>query len=80
VADAVVFGVPDPRWGEAVAAAVALEPDADVTERDLMEHLAGRVAGYKKPRTLVLRDSLDRGPTGKLNLSRLKASIREDVQ
>lgn len=80
VADAVVFGVPNLRWGEAVAAIVALEPGLDVTERDLMEHLAGRVAGYKKPRTLVLRDSLDRGPTGKLNLNRLKASIREDTQ
>lgn len=80
VDDAVVFGVPDPRWGEAVAAVVALEPGLDVTERDLMEHLAGRVAGYKKPRILVLRDSLDRGPTGKLNLRHLKASIREGRQ
>ncbi|MFC7401816.1 AMP-binding protein [Citricoccus sp. GCM10030269] len=75
VADVVVFGVPDPRWGEAVAAVVEVEPGAEVTERDLLDHVAGRLAGFKKPRTLVLRHSLDRGPTGKLNMAQLKSSL-----
>ena len=72
VTDAVVFGVPDPQWGERVAAMVAVEPGSVTTEQELLEHVASRLAGYKKPRTLILRDTLDRGPSGKLNMTALK--------
>lgn len=73
VVDAVVFGTPDPVWGERVTAVVATEPSASVTEEGLLQHVGSRLAGYKKPRTLILRDTLDRGPSGKLNMRSLKS-------
>jgi acyl-CoA synthetase (AMP-forming)/AMP-acid ligase II len=75
VTDAVVFGTPDPRWGERVAAVVAVAPDSGVTAQDLLDHLGPRLAGYKKPRTLILRDTLDRGPSGKLDMRAIKATL-----
>lgn len=79
VTDAVVFGMPDERWGERVAAMVAVEPGAGVTEEGLLSFLGDRLAGYKKPRHLVLRDSLERSPTGKLNMAALKRALGDDV-
>lgn len=77
IEDAVVFGVPDPRWGEAVAAVVAVQPGIRLTQEAILDHLTDRLAGYKKPRVLVLRDSLDRGPTGKLDMRRVKQIVQE---
>lgn len=79
VVDAVVFGAPDPLWGERVSAVVAVEPGSQVTEQDLIQHVGSRLAGYKKPRTLILRDTLDRGPSGKLNMRSLKALAAQDT-
>ncbi|MEV4900881.1 AMP-binding protein [Citricoccus sp. NPDC055426] len=79
VLDAVVFGAPDPVWGERVTAVVATAPNAAVTEQDLLHHVGTRLAGYKKPRTLILRDTLDRGPSGKLNMRSLKALAAQDA-
>lgn len=77
VADAVVFGVADERWGEVVAAAVALEPGTWVAEEDLLAFVGGRLAGYKKPRRLSVREDLGRGPTGKLDMRVLRASLEK---
>jgi acyl-CoA synthetase (AMP-forming)/AMP-acid ligase II len=75
VADAVVFGLPDERWGEKVAAVVALEPGSTLSEADLLAFVGERLAGYKKPRRLELRDRLERGPTGKLDMAALRESL-----
>lgn len=79
VLDAVVFGAPDPVWGERVTAVVAVEPSRQVTEQELIQHVGSRLAGYKKPRTLILRDTLDRGPSGKLNMRSLKTLAAQDT-
>ena len=63
---AVTFSVPHSRLGEAVAAAVVLEEGKDVTERELREHVANRLAPYKIPQQIVFLDSIPKGPTGKL--------------
>jgi len=68
VADAVVVGIPDPRWGERVAALVAPADDAlpgEPTLDALQAHARERLAGYKLPRVLHLVDEVVRLPTGK---------------
>ncbi|GAA4744665.1 AMP-binding protein [Actinomycetospora chibensis] len=63
VVDAVVVGVPDERFGARVAAMVAAV--APVEEADLIAHVRGRLAAYKAPRHVLIRDSVGRGPHGK---------------
>lgn len=72
VDDAIVFGVPDPRWGEVVAAAVVVSDPVAVTEAELITHVGMELAGYKKPRILYVVRDLERGPTGKVDLARLR--------
>jgi acyl-CoA synthetase (AMP-forming)/AMP-acid ligase II/acyl carrier protein len=64
VASAVVFGVPDRRLGEQVAAAVVTR--APVDERELRRFVADRLAAHKVPRRVVFCDEIPKGPTGKL--------------
>jgi acyl-CoA synthetase (AMP-forming)/AMP-acid ligase II len=67
VVDAVVVGVPDARFGERVAAVVAVSGDSDqgVGLPELQEHCRATIAGYKVPRALVLVDEVQRSPAGK---------------
>jgi acyl-CoA synthetase (AMP-forming)/AMP-acid ligase II len=65
VFDAIVVGVPDTRWGEAVVAVVAPRIGHTVTLDVLVEHCRATLAGYKVPRHLVIVDEVSRTPAGK---------------
>jgi 3-oxocholest-4-en-26-oate---CoA ligase len=65
VADAVVVGLPDDRWGERVAAVVEVGAGATTTEDELVAHCRDRLARFKVPRRIVIVDHLERQPTGK---------------
>jgi fatty-acyl-CoA synthase len=65
VYDAVVVGVPDPRFGERVAAVVSVREGASITLDELTGHSRARIAGYKVPRDLVVVDEVRRNPAGK---------------
>jgi len=60
IAEAAVFGVPDAHWGEAVVAAVVPRAGAALDEATVVAHVRGRLAGYKKPRHVLLLDALPR--------------------
>ena len=74
VAEAAVFGLPDERLGEEVAAAVVLVAGAQLDEAALAEHLRGRLARFKHPRHVwFLDEPLPRNANGKF----LKRDLRE---
>jgi long-chain acyl-CoA synthetase len=72
VAEAAVFGIPDPCWGEAVHAVVV--PRAPVDSDQLRAHCRTLIAGYKVPKAIELRDEpLPKSAAGKLLKRELRA-------
>lgn len=67
-----VIGVPDERWGEVGLACVVLEPEAEATEEELLEHVRGRLAPYKVPKSVDFREHLPISGAGKI----LKRELR----
>jgi len=72
VRDAVVVGVPDPRFGERICAVVEPEAGASPTLPELSSHVHAQLAGYKAPRELVVVDSIGRAPNGKVDYKAIK--------
>jgi acyl-CoA synthetase (AMP-forming)/AMP-acid ligase II len=65
VYDVLVVGVPDPRWGNRVAAVVACAAGAGATEDELDAHCREKLAAYKVPRQWTFVDAVRRSPSGK---------------
>src|SRR5262249_15927661 len=65
VQDAAVVGIADAQWGERPVAVVVLKPGAALTLAALNEHCRRKLAAFKVPKTLFLRDELPRNPSGK---------------
>lgn len=73
VADVAVIGIPDERWGEAVAALVVRQPGVDVTAAEIIEFSKQQIAAYKAPKSVAFVASLPRNAAGKL----LKQELRK---
>jgi 3-oxocholest-4-en-26-oate---CoA ligase len=76
VADAVVVGRPDERWGEHVVAIVQTSTDDELTLSQLQDYTRRHLAGYKLPRELILVDTVQRMPSGKPDLRWAKGLLR----
>jgi O-succinylbenzoic acid--CoA ligase len=64
VADAAVVGLEDETWGQRVGALVVPEPGVDLEPRSLREHCDGRLAGFKRPKTIGIAEALPRTASG----------------
>ncbi len=68
-----VIGVPHERWGEAVKAFVVTAPGAELTEGEVVAFAAGRLAGYKKPKSVDFVTDLPKTTIGKIDKKALRA-------
>lgn len=66
IADVAVVGVPDPDFGEEVAAAVVLNPDATPNAESTRAWAKERLSAYKVPRLFSFVEALPKGATGKI--------------
>lgn len=71
---ALVFGVPDPQWGESVTAMVEIKPGQEVTEEQLKKRCKEIMAGYKIPKKFIFMKPSDWiiTPTGKFDKMALR--------
>jgi acyl-CoA synthetase (AMP-forming)/AMP-acid ligase II len=74
VEEASVIGVSDPEWGQEPRAIVVLKKGEVVTQEEIIEHCRTRLAGFKRPRSVIFIDALPRNPMGKV----LRKKLRED--
>lgn len=80
ISDCAVIGIPDAVWGEAVAAVVVLRAGMTLTGTELIEHCGKQIAGYKRPRRLIVVDQLPRLPSGKVSKAALRAQFARDTE
>ena len=75
IQEVAVIGVTDEKFGETGCVCAVLKPDTALTLDDILAHLEGKLATFKKPKYLHVMDELPRGGTGKV----LKFELRKIV-
>ena len=78
VFEVAVIGVPSAEWGEAVKAVVVIKPGETLTADELIRWCEGRIAGYKKPKSVDFVAALPRNPTGKVLHRQLREPYWKD--
>jgi fatty-acyl-CoA synthase len=79
VEDALVVGLPDEKWGNAVTALVELRPDAACSEDALRQHVRGQLAGYKTPKRVFVVERMFRAPNGKADYKAAAEHARKQL-
>jgi long-chain acyl-CoA synthetase len=74
VSGACVYGVPDPRWGEAVKAVVEVAPAGRYTPQQVSDFVGSRIARFKRPHVVVFTDALPRGTDGAVDREAVKTT------
>jgi fatty-acyl-CoA synthase len=79
VAECTVVGLPDAQWGEVPALALVPRPGQTVDLRGLRELFVQRLARYKHPRCIVIRQELPRTALGKVRKPQLAQELAESL-
>ncbi|UYO55069.1 AMP-binding protein [Rhodopseudomonas palustris] len=74
IAEAVVIGVPDPQWSEAIKAVCVCKPGESIAADALAEFVASLIARYKKPKHVVFVEALPKDAKGAVDRAAVKAA------
>jgi acyl-CoA synthetase (AMP-forming)/AMP-acid ligase II len=73
VEEVCIIGVPDEEWGESVRAVVMPRAGGELTAEEVISWCMGKMAGFKKPKSVLFAPSIPMSPVGKI----LRAKVRE---
>ena len=73
VHEVAVIGVPDPAWGEAVKAVIVVKPGLSLSQDEILDFCAQRIARYKKPKSVDFVPELPKNAYGKIMKRELRA-------
>ncbi|MCB1692367.1 MAG: AMP-binding protein, partial [Pseudomonadales bacterium] len=79
VADCLVVGVPDPKWGQSITAVVQLNPGYTLEENELRDFVKRHLAVYKAPKHILAKDNLERAPNGKANYKLIREFAEQSL-
>ncbi len=79
VQDVQVFGVPDRKYGEEIAAWIALKPGQRATEAEIKDFCKGQIAHYKVPRYIRFVDAFPMTVTGKVQKFVMRDQMKEEL-
>ncbi len=79
VEDALVLGVPDDKWGQAITGVVKLAPGAAFDEAALRAHVRASLAGYKTPKRVIVAGVNLRAPNGKADYKSASEFARKEL-
>jgi fatty-acyl-CoA synthase len=79
IQDVQVFGVPDPKYGEELCAAVILREGVKATEDEIRDFCKGRIAHYKVPRYIRFVDDFPKTVTGKVQKFIMRKEMAEEL-
>jgi len=77
IKEAVVIGVPDPKWLESLKAVCVVKEGDVVTEKEVIDFVAELIASYKKPKRVQFVESLPRTKSGEIDREKVKSIYRE---
>jgi malonyl-CoA/methylmalonyl-CoA synthetase len=72
VEESAVIGVPHPDFGEAVVAVIVPHQGTKLSEREVIDHVRGKLAGYKVPKRVHMVEDLPRNAMGKVQKNLLR--------
>ena len=78
VVESAVIGVPHPDFGEGVVAVVVITKTAKLDDKQIIAHLADRLAKFKQPKYVFIVDDLPRNTMGKVQKNLLRDQ-HEDI-
>jgi fatty-acyl-CoA synthase len=77
VSDVQVYGVPDEKYGEQVAAAIKMRPESDLSEEDVKEYCREKIARYKVPEYVDFVEDYPMTASGKIQKYKLREAAVE---
>ena len=78
VSEVSVIGVRDPEWGEAIKAICVLKAGSSLTQRELIDFVASRIARYKKPKFVDFVPALPKAQDGSIDREKVKAEFGKE--